>query len=250
MAAAESTNHPGPASVELPAEMLQAMIDHARAENPNEMCGVIVGDRPAADGGKALRWEPARNLAASPLRYEIHPDDLLRLSIATEDAGRGVLGDRPQSHPHPTAPERHGSRPCLLPGCSVPAHLARGGRAVGRGVAHRGGRDLPGRAPHRPLRDGDGGSKADRHRGLRQDRRALLRVERPPTLSGTTPLPRARARADPAGQPGSRARLRRRNPDDRGAGRRPVRDRCRHLVGPARDGDGGMCRAPRSSWPT
>ena len=46
----------------------------------------------------------------------------------------------------------------------------------------------------------------------------------------------ARARADPAGQPGPRARLRRRNPDDRGAGRRPVGDRCRHLRDPARDG--------------
>lgn len=79
--------HPGPASVEIPAAMLQAMIDHARAEDPNEMCGVIVGDRPAAAGGKPLRWEPARNQAASPLRYEIHSADLLRLSTETEDAG-------------------------------------------------------------------------------------------------------------------------------------------------------------------
>ena len=79
-------SHPGPVSVELPATTLQAMIDHARAEYPNEMCGVIVGDRPAADGGQPLRWEPTRNRAASPLRYEIHPDDLLRLTIETEAA--------------------------------------------------------------------------------------------------------------------------------------------------------------------
>jgi [CysO sulfur-carrier protein]-S-L-cysteine hydrolase len=79
-------SHPGPASVELGAETVQALIDHARSEYPNEMCGVIVGDRPAADGGKPLRWEPTRNRAASPLRYEIHPDDLLRLTIATDDA--------------------------------------------------------------------------------------------------------------------------------------------------------------------
>jgi proteasome lid subunit RPN8/RPN11 len=86
MAQAEPA-HPGPASVELSAEMVQALIDHARAEYPNEMCGVIVGDRAAADGGRPLRWEPTRNRAASPLRYEIHPDDLLRLTIETENAG-------------------------------------------------------------------------------------------------------------------------------------------------------------------
>jgi proteasome lid subunit RPN8/RPN11 len=79
-------DHPGPASIALSAETVQALIDHARAEYPNEMCGVIVGDKPAADGGRPLRWEPTRNRAASPLRYEIHPDDLLRLSIETDDA--------------------------------------------------------------------------------------------------------------------------------------------------------------------
>jgi [CysO sulfur-carrier protein]-S-L-cysteine hydrolase len=79
-------SHPGPTAVELPADLVQAMIDHARAEYPNEMCGLIVGDGLAADGGRALRWEPTRNRAASPLRYDIHPDDLLRLTIATEEA--------------------------------------------------------------------------------------------------------------------------------------------------------------------
>jgi len=87
MAEAEAgISHPGPASVELSADLVQAMIDHARAEYPNEMCGLIVGDRPAADGGTPLRWIPTRNRAASPLRYEIHPDDLLQLTIATERA--------------------------------------------------------------------------------------------------------------------------------------------------------------------
>ena len=62
------------------------IVAHARAELPNEACGLIVGDRPAADGGVALRWLPARNRAASPFRYEIHPDDLLRLTIETDDA--------------------------------------------------------------------------------------------------------------------------------------------------------------------
>lgn len=77
--------HPGPASVILSPELVEAMVDHARGEYPNEMAGLIVGDRPAADGGRALRWEPARNRAASPMRYDIHPDDLYRLTVETED---------------------------------------------------------------------------------------------------------------------------------------------------------------------
>jgi proteasome lid subunit RPN8/RPN11 len=72
--------------VELTAAIVQQLIDHARAEYPNEACGVIVGDRAAADGGVARRWEPARNEAASPFRYRVHRDDLYRLTIETDDA--------------------------------------------------------------------------------------------------------------------------------------------------------------------
>jgi [CysO sulfur-carrier protein]-S-L-cysteine hydrolase len=78
--------HPGPESVTLHATVIQAMIDHARGEAPNEACGVIIGDRPAAEGGHALRWVATRNKAASPFRYEIDPDDLYRLTVETDDA--------------------------------------------------------------------------------------------------------------------------------------------------------------------
>src|SRR5262245_20590320 len=78
--------HPGPASIRLTPDLVEALVTHARSEDPNEACGLIIGDRPAADGGVPLRFEPARNKAASPYRYEIHPDDLLRLTIATDDA--------------------------------------------------------------------------------------------------------------------------------------------------------------------
>jgi proteasome lid subunit RPN8/RPN11 len=72
--------------VVLPDEIRAAIVAHARAELPNEACGLVIGDRPAADGGRALRWAPVRNRAASPFRYEIHPEDLLRLTIETDDA--------------------------------------------------------------------------------------------------------------------------------------------------------------------
>jgi [CysO sulfur-carrier protein]-S-L-cysteine hydrolase len=68
------------------AALVDELVAHARAEDPNEACGLIIGDRPAADGGIALRFEPTRNRASSPYRYEIDPNDLLRLTIATDDA--------------------------------------------------------------------------------------------------------------------------------------------------------------------
>ena len=81
-----AATHPGPAAVSIPAAIWAGIVAHARAELPNEACGLIVGDRPAAAGGEAVRWEPTRNRAASPFRYEIDADDLLRLTIETDDA--------------------------------------------------------------------------------------------------------------------------------------------------------------------
>jgi proteasome lid subunit RPN8/RPN11 len=62
------------------------MVAHARAEYPNEACGIVVGSASAAEGGLALRFEPTRNAAASPYRYEIDSADLFRLTLATDDA--------------------------------------------------------------------------------------------------------------------------------------------------------------------
>jgi proteasome lid subunit RPN8/RPN11 len=79
-------SHPGPASVRLPATIRDAIVEHARAAVPNEGCGIVVGDRAAADGGTATRWVPLRNPLASPYRYAIDPADLLALTIETDDA--------------------------------------------------------------------------------------------------------------------------------------------------------------------
>jgi len=95
-------DHPGPATTDLPAAIRDTLVAHARAEYPNEACGLIVGDAPAADGGRALRFEPARNKAASPYRYEIEPEDLLRLTIATDDADE-VFWGIVHSHTHTPA---------------------------------------------------------------------------------------------------------------------------------------------------
>ena len=78
-------SHPGPPAVAVPDTIRATIVAQARAEDPAESCGLIIGDRPAGEGGAALRYEPLRNLAASPYLYEIHPDDLLRLTIETDD---------------------------------------------------------------------------------------------------------------------------------------------------------------------
>jgi proteasome lid subunit RPN8/RPN11 len=93
-----SGSHPGPARIVLTPELVDAMIGHARAEYPNEACGVIVGGRPAADGGVPLRWVATRNAFASPYRYTIHPDDLYRLMVEVDDADDQVFWAIVHSH--------------------------------------------------------------------------------------------------------------------------------------------------------
>jgi proteasome lid subunit RPN8/RPN11 len=99
---AELGHHPDPLSVVLPDAIRAAIVAHARAEEPNEACGVIVGDRPAAAGGSALRFEPAVNEAASPYLYRLDARDLLRLTLETDDRDE-VFWAIVHSHTHSPA---------------------------------------------------------------------------------------------------------------------------------------------------
>ncbi len=87
--------------VTLPSELERAIVAQARAESPNEACGLIVGTAPAADGGVALRYEACRNAAASPVRYAVHPDDLYQVTIEADEAGHVIWGI---VHSHPRSP--------------------------------------------------------------------------------------------------------------------------------------------------
>ena len=51
------------------AEVRAALEEHARAEAPNEACGVVV-----LRNGKAERYEPGRNRSASPYHFELEVD--------------------------------------------------------------------------------------------------------------------------------------------------------------------------------
>ena len=50
----------------IPADVRAALEQHARAEQPNEACGLVV-----LRNGEAERYLPARNAAASPYRFEL-----------------------------------------------------------------------------------------------------------------------------------------------------------------------------------
>jgi [CysO sulfur-carrier protein]-S-L-cysteine hydrolase len=74
------------------------IVAHARADAPNECCGMI-----AARDGAAVAVHRARNTAASPLRYEMDGLEQYRIQTAIEDAGL-ELGAIYHSHTR-SAPE-------------------------------------------------------------------------------------------------------------------------------------------------
>ncbi len=63
-------------------ELYEDMIAHARAEAPNECCGMV-----ATRDGEAVQVHRAINVEASPLRFEISPQEVLALHKAIDDAG-------------------------------------------------------------------------------------------------------------------------------------------------------------------
>ncbi len=65
--------------------LLDELIEHARADAPDECCGMI-----AALDGRAVAVHRATNTAHSPLRYEIDGREQYRLQAAIEDAGRDL----------------------------------------------------------------------------------------------------------------------------------------------------------------
>jgi proteasome lid subunit RPN8/RPN11 len=64
----------------IPRELYDQIVAHARADAPNECCGMI-----ASRDAEAVRVYPAQNAAASPLRYEIDGAEQYRIQMAIED---------------------------------------------------------------------------------------------------------------------------------------------------------------------
>ncbi len=72
----------------LSAALAQQMVEYARSELPNEACGLLAG---SLSEGRASAFHETRNAEASPLRYNVHPDDLVRVILAIEDGGEDLV---------------------------------------------------------------------------------------------------------------------------------------------------------------
>lgn len=80
-----------PAGLVLPRAVADSVLAHARAELPNEACGLVAGHHQEGGAGRATTFHAARNIEASPLRYNVHPEDLVRIVFAIDDAGEDLV---------------------------------------------------------------------------------------------------------------------------------------------------------------
>jgi proteasome lid subunit RPN8/RPN11 len=81
-------------------DLYDQIVAHARADAPNECCGMV-----ASNGDEAVRVFPAANAAASPLRYEIDGAEQYRIQMEIDDAGLdlgAIYHSHTRSEPYPS----------------------------------------------------------------------------------------------------------------------------------------------------
>jgi proteasome lid subunit RPN8/RPN11 len=80
--------------------LLDQMVAHAKADAPNECCGMV-----ASRDGAAVTIYRAENAAASPLRYEIDGAEQYRIQMEIDDAGLdlgAIYHSHTRSEPYPS----------------------------------------------------------------------------------------------------------------------------------------------------
>src|SRR6478672_10397739 len=86
--------------MKIPRPLYDQMVSHARADAPNECCGMV-----ASSNGEAVKVYPAANAAASPLRYEIDGAEQYRIQMDIDDAGHdlgAIYHSHTRSKPYPS----------------------------------------------------------------------------------------------------------------------------------------------------
>ncbi len=78
----------------VPASLREAIVTHARAEAPNESCGLLL-----LQDSRAVEYVPAVNKAASPYRFELYLDPVRWSEIELDQA---VVHSHLSSPPHPS----------------------------------------------------------------------------------------------------------------------------------------------------
>ncbi len=82
-----------PAPLEIPADVVEAMVAHCRREAPLECCGLLGGEPP-----RVSSFHPLRNAAASETRYDADPRDLIAAVVDMRRRGAEILAIY---HSHP-----------------------------------------------------------------------------------------------------------------------------------------------------
>ncbi len=83
-----------------PRALYDEIVAHARAEAPNECCGMV-----ASRDGEAVTVHRAVNAAASPLRYEIDGAEQYRIQMAIDEADLdlgAIYHSHTRSAPYPS----------------------------------------------------------------------------------------------------------------------------------------------------
>jgi len=86
--------------VRIAQDLIDAIVEHARRDAPNECCGMV-----ASDAGRAVSVHAAENTAASPFRFEVDGLELHRTLTAIEDAGHelgAIYHSHTRSEPYPS----------------------------------------------------------------------------------------------------------------------------------------------------
>ena len=87
--------------VQIEAAVIDSMLEHARLETPLECCGLLMGQ-----AGRITRLRRMRNLAQSPIRYEMAPGELFRFFRDLRGSGLqhlGIYHSHPSSEAYPSA---------------------------------------------------------------------------------------------------------------------------------------------------
>jgi [CysO sulfur-carrier protein]-S-L-cysteine hydrolase len=89
-------------------ELLDELVAHVREDPENEVCGVVAveppGNTDASGVPRAVRVYRAKNMHASPLRFEIEPEELRELWNACEEIGElgAIYHSHVRSEPYPS----------------------------------------------------------------------------------------------------------------------------------------------------
>ena len=79
--------------LQIPRNIVEAMVDHCRRESPLECCGILGGIAP-----RVSSFHPLRNAAASETRYDADPRDLIDAVVSLRARNAEILAIY---HSHP-----------------------------------------------------------------------------------------------------------------------------------------------------